>query len=181
VETSQVVPRESGLAEQIAALVPAADRARVALVVQRLPEERRVTPASVRLDPIGGVLGDKWSGGRKPNPEAMVTLMRWDVACLLGDPASFGDNVFASIDTSAANLPAGTVLRVGGALCVVTAKAHTGCSKFAVRSSDAALALTKSPEWKASQLRGVHLRVLEAGDVAVGDELIVVSRPAAIS
>ena len=39
-----------------------------------------------------------------------------------------------------------------------------------------ALELTKSPDWKDQQLRGVHLQVLEAGNVGIGDEIVVLSR-----
>ena len=159
-------------------LIPGKDRAIVTLVVLRLLEGRRLTPERVRLDPQLGVIGDRWALGATPNPEAQVTLMRADVARLMSEePAAFGDNLFAALDTSAANLPAGTLVRVGTAVCQVTAKPHTGCAKFSARAGADALAISRAPEWKVHQLRGVHLRVLEAGEVAVGDEIVVVERP----
>ena len=177
------------LSETIAALRPPRDEGTVALVVQRLPGEKRATPGMITLDVERGVLGDRWSGGRwpaglrAPNPDAMVTLMRWDVADVLARRAGvpveiLGDNLFASLDTSAANLPPGTVLQVGSARCVVTPKPHTGCSKFSARVGSDALALTRADEWKLTQLRGVHLRVLEGGTASVGDAITVVARPA---
>lgn len=166
--------------DAVLALIPAEDRASIGLVVRRLPGERRETPGSIQLDPVQGVIGDRWSLSATPNPEAMVTLMRWDVAQFVADrarvaPAILGDNLFASIDTSAANLPAGTIVRVGTARCEVTAKPHTGCSKFTARVGADVLALTQ--KYKERQLRGVHLRVLEAGEVAIGDDLVIESRP----
>jgi hypothetical protein len=159
---------------------PASDSARVDLLVQRLPGELRQTPASVRLDVEHGVVGDRWSLSRLPKRDAQVTLMRADVArlfCNGGDLAPLGDNLFASIDTSAANLRAGTRLRVGEAICEVTAKAHTGCGKFAARVGACALELTRDPVWKSLQLRGVHLRVIRSGTVALGDAVVVERRP----
>jgi len=163
--------------DAIRALDPATDRARIELVVVRPQRNERETPPRIRLDVDAGVVGDHWSHG-KANPEAQVTLMRWDVAKLFGpDPAIFGDNLFAAIDTSERNLPPGTIVQVGAARCLVTPKLHTGCSKFSARTSGAILALTRADRWKPFHLRGIHLRVLESGDVAVGDELVVLSRP----
>lgn len=171
------------LESQVAALAAPREGGRVALVVQRLAGGKRATPSAIVLDPVGGVIGDRWSQSvLPPNPDAMVTLMRWDVAELLARRAGvpvevLGDNVFADVDTSAANLPPGTMLRVGATTCVVTPKPHRGCSKFSARVGADAWALTRAPAWVDAQLRGVHLRVLEGGRVAVGDAVSVVSRP----
>lgn len=159
---------------------PPRDRGVVRLLVLRLPEERRLTPASVALDPERGVSGDRWSLAEKPKLEAQVTLMRHDVAAVLcdgGDLSPLGDNLFVEIDTSTENLPPGTVLRVGASRAVVTPKPHTGCYKFAARVGQDALALTREPGWRERNLRGVHLRVLDGGEVRVGDEVVVESRP----
>ena len=156
---------------------PPADVAAVEQLVLRLPGEARETPTRLRLDPEAGAVGDRWAASLVPKIDAQVTLMRADVARLLGDPPAFGDNLLVTIDTGATNLPPGTVLRVGSARCVVTPKPHTGCAKFARRSSDVARAVLASADWRPAQLRGVHLRVLEAGDVAVGDAVRVESRP----
>jgi hypothetical protein len=166
----------AGIEEAIRNLRPAKDRARIELVVVRPERNERAKPPRIRLDVDEGVVGDRWKLG-KADPEAQVTLMRWDVATLFGpDPAIFGDNLFAAIDTSEANLPPGTILRVGAARCVVTPKLHTGCSKFSARTSADILTLTRADAWKPFHLRGIHLRVLESGEVAVGDELVVLSR-----
>jgi hypothetical protein len=164
------------LRERIGALVPHTDAAPIAMLVQRLPHEGRETPTNAVFDPERGLVGDKW-GDRRRDPATMITLMRFDVASALGDPASFGDNVLASIDTSATNLPPGTVVALGAVRCVVTEEPHTGCHKFARRAGDDALALTRHPDFARQQLRGVHLRVIDGGVVSVGDTLRVVSRP----
>ncbi len=171
-------PSTTEIEEAIRALRPARDRARIELVVVRPRSNERMTPERIRLDVADGVVGDRWKLGPKVHPDAQVALMRWDVANLFGsNPALFGDNLFAAIDTSQENLPPGTLVRVGAARCVVTPKLHTGCSKFSSRTSADILALTRAEAWKPFQLRGVYLRVLESGGVAVGDEIAVLSRP----
>jgi MOSC domain-containing protein YiiM len=174
----EIDPAIRALDARLRTLSPAKDRARIELVVQRLPGEDRRTPSAVILDPEEGVVGDKWGLKATRNPQCQVTLMRWDVATLFGpEPALFGDNLFAALDTSRANLCAGTILRVGTARCEVTPKPHTGCSKFQRRAGAAALAITRRPEWVDHQLRGLHLRVLDRGTVNVGDAIVVLSRP----
>lgn len=159
------------------ALTPARDAAPIQLLVQRQPGERRLTPPVLTLDPELGVVGDQWSTDLLPKIEAQVTLMRWDVARLMhAQPEILGDNLFASLDTSAENLPPGTVVRVGAALCTVTPKPHTGCSKFQKRVGKDALKITRAPDWRSHQLRGVHLRVLERGEVRLGDHIEIVQR-----
>jgi MOSC domain-containing protein YiiM len=130
----------------------------------------------VRLERDEGVVGDRWARRLLPDLEAQVTAMRADVARLLEPPdgiPAFGDNLFLDLDLSEPNLPPGTLIAVGSALCVVTAKPHTGCRKFAERAGREALEWTKDPAWRAARLRGIHLRVVEAGEVGAGDAVEV--------
>ena len=74
--------------------------------------------------------------------------MRRDVAELIanGQPLSvFGDNLFVEFDISAANLPAGTRLRVGEAVVEVTPLPHDGCRKFHGRFGQDALRFVQAP------------------------------------
>jgi MOSC domain-containing protein YiiM len=165
----------------LAALAPPpTDRGRVALVVLRPSPLERALPPSVTLTREEGVRGDRWTPAEDPDAECQVTVMRADVAHLFardGDIARFGDNLFVDLDLSEANLPAGSVLAIGGARCVVTAKPHLGCAKFALRAGDAALRFTVQEASRALRLRGVHLRVLVPGEVRPGDAIVVVERP----
>jgi MOSC domain-containing protein YiiM len=126
------------------------------------------------------VENDRWGKRPSPDPEAQITVMRADVARLVanGQPLSLpGDNLMVELDLDTANLPAGTRLRVGTALCEVTPKPHTGCGKFAGRFGDEARAFTNAPEWESARLRGLYIRVVEAGEVSPGDPIRVLSRP----
>ncbi len=169
------------LSESLRRLPPApADEGTVALVVARPATGQRITPERCRLSPSSGVDGDRWSARPNPNPLNQVTVMRADAAEVFADgqPLSlFGDNLLIHLDLHENNLPAGTVVRVGTALCEVTPLPHTGCGKFAARFGADARSVTDAAEFRAWRLRGIHLRVLDAGEVGVGDVVRVVSRP----
>lgn len=106
--------------------------------------------------------------------------MRADLARLLspdGNIAAFGDNLFVDMDLSEAHLPAGTLLRVGAALCAVTPLPHDGCTKFSRRAVPEELRLTAARDLRGLRVRGLHLRVIEDGAVRLGDPIRIVARP----
>lgn len=171
-----------GELEQKLGTLPAAprDAGRVALLVRRRPDKVRETPTRIDLGPDTGVPGDAWGRGQKPDRAAQVTVMEIDVAEMIanGQPLTvFGDNLFLALDLSVENLPTGSRLRLGRALLEVTAKPHNGCRKFAARFGHDALRLVANPELRHRNLRGIYMSVVEAGEVAVGDAVAVVSRP----
>jgi glycerophosphoryl diester phosphodiesterase len=157
-----------------------ADEGSVVMVVARPEEGARLIPERCPLTPEGGVEGDRWGHRKSSNPLSQITVMRADVARLFanGQPLSiFGDNLLVELDLSNSNLPAGTRLRVGTALCEVTTQPHTGCIKFAARVGEDARNLTAAPAFGEQRLRGLHFRVLEPGEVGPGDPIRVLSRP----
>jgi len=171
-----------GELEQKLGTLPAAprDAGRVALLVRRRPDKVRETPTRIDLGPDTGVPGDAWGRGEKPDRAAQLTVMEIDVAEMIanGQPLTvFGDNLFLALDLSVENLPTGSRLRLGRALLEVTAKPHNGCRKFAARFGHDALRLVANPELRHRNLRGIYMSVVEAGEVAVGDAVAVVSRP----
>ena len=125
------------LRERLHDLPPAPrDSGEVVLAVARPSVEERQTPARCALTPEAGVENDRWGKKQRSNPEMQITVMRADVARVIanGQPLSlFGDNLLVELDLSPENLPTGTRLRVGTALCEVTPYPHTGCGKFAAR------------------------------------------------
>jgi MOSC domain-containing protein YiiM len=158
----------------------AADRGRVARIVRRRELGRREAPASLRLTPELGVPGDAWIERGRPDPAGQIAVMQLDVATLIanGQPLDlFGDNLFLELDLSAANLPIGSRVRIGGATLEITPKAHNGCSKFRARFGPDALRFVSDPGLRHRNLRGIYMRVIEAGDVSLGDPVEVTSRP----
>ena len=155
------------------------DAGHVALIVCRRADKVRETPERVHLHPGTGIPGDGWGRKETPDPEAEITIMQLDVAELIanGQPVTvFGDNLLVDLDLSTGNLPTGSRVRIGGATLEVTAKPHNGCRKFAARFGQQALRFVAARELRHRNLRGIHLRVVEPGDVAVGDRIDVLSR-----
>ena len=157
-----------------------ADRGRVGLVVLKGQGGQRETPERVLLAPIPNVPGEAGNGPGDSEAETQLAIMQRDVAELIanGQPLPlFGDNLFFDLDLSTENLPAGSRVRIGGALLEVTPVPHTGCRKFRGRFGDNALRFVSKKELHHRNLRGIYMRVLESGEVGPGDLVEVISRP----
>ena len=157
-----------------------ADIGRVRLLVTRHRGGVRQTLERVAMSPESGMPGDSWGRQRTPSPEAQLTAMQFDVADLIanGQPLTlFGDQLFLELDLSEVNLPVGSVLRAGTATLEVTPMPHNGCRKFRARFGEGALRLVSARELRHLNLRGIYLRVIEAGEIAVDDEIHVLRRP----
>lgn len=145
----------------------------VRLITLRLGDGRHECPARAALSPELGVHGDRWSSGSLRKVDAQVTLMDARVAELVAAGRAPldapGDNFLVDLELGEEALPAGSRLRLGGALIEITALPHTGCKKFRERLGAAALAWVNDGPNRALRLRGVNCRVIEAGAVAVGD------------
>ena len=155
---------------------PPAEGGNVHLIVVRTGDGAHDQPARAVLSVERGVHGDRWAAGERPDTEAQVTLIERRVAELIagGDRARLhvhGDNFVVDLDLSADALPVGTRLRLGAAVVEITAKPHLGCHKFRARYGDDVLAWVNAKAHRARRLRGVHARVVEGGEVAVGDRI----------
>jgi hypothetical protein len=152
--------------------IPRTDRGSLHLIVVRRDEGVHETPSSARLDVDEGLVGDRWARGPR-DLLGQLTLMHRGVVDLLsgaGQPPDLpGDNLLVDIDLAAAALPAGSRVRIGGALVEVTTKPHTGCKKFAARFGQDALRWVNWHEHRDRRLRGIMCRVVESGPIAVGD------------
>lgn len=153
------------------------DRGRVEAMVRRHPGGVREVLPYAQLTPAEGLPGDAWGRRRQPDPEAQLAVIQVDVAELIanGQPLPlFGDNLFLDLDLSTANLPPGSRVRVGQALLEVTPLPHNGCLKLSARFGPDALKFVSMRERRHLNLRGIYMRVVEAGEVRAGDPVEVV-------
>ncbi len=165
------------LETRLARLAPApTESGRVVRLQARPSGDHRTTPERVHLSAARGVSGDRWTSEQEKGTENQVTAIQASVAALIANGQElglFGDNLFVDLDISTANLPAGTQIRAGEATLEVTPMPHDGCRKFRARFGADALRLVARRETRGRNLRGIHLKVVEDGDVCVGDEIQV--------
>lgn len=146
----------------------------VELIVRRpVPEEREELDRA-SFSAAAGLEGDDWLR-RSGKADAQITLMNSRVIQLLaGDKARWaesGDQLFVDLDISEDNLPPGTQLQIGGVLMEVTPLPHTGCNKFARRFGVPARKWVMSDAGVRARRRGVYTRVVQDGEIAVGDRI----------
>ena len=170
----------SELESAIAALPPAPrDRGTVDLLVARGSAGERHLPEAALLTVEGGMPADRWASEDRYGPEFQLATTRSDFARVIanGQPQELhGDNLHLMLDLSSENLPAGSLLRVGEALLQVTPQPHNGCKKWVQRFGFAPMQMNLAPSHRHLRLRGLYLRVVAAGRVRTGDEVLVVSR-----
>ncbi len=177
-DSSRHLSREA-LEPELEKLEPPKDSGKLELIVSRGDDGARATPERVVVTREGGVPGDAWLRDCPEKTEAQITVMRADAARLFanGQPLTLsGDNLLVELDLSVANLPAGTRLRIGGALLEVTPEPHTGCQKFRQRYGKDALRLTADRRYRDLHLRGIYVKVVDEGEISVGDAIEVQSR-----
>ncbi len=164
----------------LATLAAPRDAGRVVALVTRVVDGgRRESLERALLTVADGMPGDAWARKSPGKPEAQLAVMQAGVAALIANRqplALFGDNLFLDLDLSAQNLPIGSRLRAGAVVLEVTPKAHNGCRKFRGRFGDDALRFVAHPERRHLNLRGIYLRVIDEGEVAVGDAVEVIAR-----
>jgi len=143
----------------------------------RLGAGRHQSAQRARVTPDHGVVGDRWRLADDPERACQVTFMNASVGEWIahGDTAArdAGDNFLVDLDLSEVALPVAVQVRLGTALLEVTAEPHLGCKKFRERFGAGALRWVNHAELRPERLRGVNLRVIDGGEVAVGDRVVV--------
>jgi hypothetical protein len=143
----------------------------VRLICVRVGDGVHETPERAEVTVEDGLAGDRWAQGRR-DLDAQITLMNVRVTELIGGPLDLpGDNFQVDLDLSEEALPVGTKLRLGEALLEVSPAPHTGCKTF--RRRFGLDALTWVNDTRERRLRGMNCRVIESGEVAVGDAVTV--------
>jgi MOSC domain-containing protein YiiM len=150
------------------------------MIVCRPNVEERAVLQEGRLDLLEGLVGDTWKvrGSRhtpdgSANLQAQITVMNARAIALLAQReerwALAGDQLYIDFDLSEDNIPPGTQLAIGSAIIEVSAQPHSGCKKFSDRFGVEAIKFVNSPEGKRLHLRGINTKVIQPGNIRVGD------------
>lgn len=150
------------------------------MIVRRPETETREIISNGEINLETGLTGDNWKArgssampDGSADPEAQITLMNTRVIQLLsGDKENWqwaGDQLFVDMDLGLDNLPPHSRIQVGSAILEISAKPHTGCKKFSGRFGIEALEFISTPLGKALRMRGVNAKVIQAGEIKVGD------------
>ena len=156
----------------------------VELIVRRPETDARELLSVAVLDTDEGLVGDNWRtrGSRKTedgsaHPGMQLNLMNARVTELLAGNRErwplAGDQFYVDLDLSDENLPPGTLLHLGETLVEVTGVPHLGCKKFSARFGRDAMLFVNSELGKQLNLRGINARVIEGGEVKIGDRVSV--------
>ncbi len=166
-----------------------ADSGTLELIVRRPGEDEREVLAEGTLDGDTGPIGDNWKArgststpDGSAHPDAQITMMNARAALLVarepGRRPLAGDQLYADLDISVANLPPGTRLALGSAVIEVTGKPHLGCAKFLARFGRDALKFVNSRTGRELRLRGLNARIVVPGTIRAGD--VIRKLPAAV-
>jgi hypothetical protein len=145
------------------------------LIVRRPQVDAREVLEAGKLDLRQGLVGDYWhtTDTGKRYPDTQLTIMNVRAAALVAqDEARWqlaGDQLYMDLDLSEDNLPPGTRLALGSAVLEVTPIPHTGCKKFVSRFGMDAMEFVNSAEGKRLHLRGIYVKVVQPGEIRVGD------------
>jgi len=150
------------------------------MIVQRPSIDERKIINEGELNIEVGLVGDNWKVRGNPHTpdgsakiNAQITIMNARAVELLAGSkdhwALAGDQLYIDMDLSDENIPTGARLALGTAILEVTPEPHTGCKKFAERYGTDATKFVNSKEGKRLHLRGINARVVEAGEIQVGD------------
>ena len=156
------------------------DRATVESLCFRPGFNKRSFPPVLHLTRGQGVPGERWMTAPwlrlpdgSPDPRIQVSLLPLRVADLVWQNREAtphpGDTVICDLDMSEANLPEGTLLRIGTAVIRVSSVFNDGCVKWKARYGQAAKDWIVAPGHPTLRLRGVLCSIEVDGLVRSGD------------
>lgn len=150
------------------------------LIVRRPQVDEREIVEVAQINTEVGLVGDTWTQrpsrhtpDKSPSVNSQITLMNARAIALFAQTEErwslAGDQLYADMDISAENLPAGARVAIGSVILEVSAQPHTGCAKFSARFGSDALKFVNSPDGSQLRLRGVNMKVIQSGEIKVGD------------
>jgi hypothetical protein len=155
---------------------------RVEQLCFRPARNQRTFPDHLTLTRAQGVPGERWLTepwlrlpDGSPDPNIQVSILPLRVLNLVwaetdAEPHP-GDTIIADLDTSEANLPAGTLLQAGSAVLRVSNVFNDGCVKWKVRYGTDAKNWITAPGHPPLRLRGILCAIEQDGILRLGDPI----------
>lgn len=154
----------------------------VHLLCTRPNYNKRVFPDRLTLTRTEGVVGDfemgkpwlKLANG-ETDPRIQVSILPLRVLNLVWrnreTMAHPGDAIIADLNMTEANLPAGSLIRVGTAVLRVSDLWNDGCVKWKARYGRDAYIWVSAPAHEPLRLRGILCSVEQDGEIALGGRI----------
>ncbi|WP_050524210.1 hypothetical protein [Pseudorhodobacter wandonensis] len=155
---------------------------RVEQLCFRPARNQRTFPDHLTLTRAQGVPGERWLTepwlrlpDGSPDPNIQVSILPLRVLNLVwaetdAEPHP-GDTIIADLDTSEANLPAGTLLQAGSAVLRVSNLFNDGCVKWKARYGADAKNWITAPGHPQLRLRGILCAIEQDGILHLGDPI----------
>lgn len=150
------------------------ERGTLVMIVRRPLRGQREMLDVGTLDVDEGLVGDRWSVGKRRRAEQITLINSRLIALVAQTPQRWplaGDQLYVDFDLSSAYLPAGSRIAIGAAEIEVSPEPHMGCRLFRERYGDDAQRFVNSEIGLARNLRGINAWVVKGGSVRVGDEV----------
>lgn len=143
----------------------------------------RQFPHEINLTRAGGVTCERWLKtpwmklpDGSPDPAIQVSILGRQVYVVARpDPQKSlpaGDTIIADLDCSDANMPAGTLLKVGTAVLRVSRVFNTACVKWKARYVAAAFDWFNTPGYRPLRLRGILCSIYKDGVISQSDRIL---------
>ena len=137
----------------------------------------RQFPNQIEVTRRGGITGERWLKAPwmklpdgAPDPAIQISILGRRVHdAVRFDPQNMlhpGDTIMADLDCSEANMPTGTLLKIGSAVLRVSGVFNTACVKWKARYGAEAFEWINTPKYQPIRLRGLLCSVYQDGEIS---------------
>ena len=143
----------------------------------------RQFPNQIEVTRRGGITGERWLKAPwmklpdgAPDPAIQVSILGLRVHdAVRFNPQNMlqpGDIIIADLDCSEANMPTGTLLKIGSAVLRVSGVFNTACVKWKARYGAEAFEWINTPKYRPIRLRGLLCSVYQDGEISKEDRIV---------